>query len=311
MSDRLWNLVRTNQLANPFVLSQVARRQLGVYVLPNRRDSVSLIVDANTAIAHDLGLQFTQSLLSAVSEKAAIPDRICKYLERTDSRETKLDASLPCAQSKCSAYIGKLDSLLKQPKLATAGILETVIRGLSLAVELGLRIQVVRILIRLAQVHVRRGNVVDAILILDDIEGIVLSNCQHFDLGLFHQCKAECLLTAAEGAPDPTDLFHDSLRSLQLAITSFDICQSLEQLMSCVVLAAILADQIGLTGLASFYAVKRLQMLARPTGSFFSEVESSQPKLPGSPARTRQQNPLSPLGQGRGIQTLISWSNDN
>ena len=322
--DRLWNLLRTPQLSNPFALNSAARRMLAGY--SGEVDASSnQVIDSNIAFESDMGLKFVSSHLVGVNS-GSIPDPFVNYLNREKLDVRPDDGSVHGELETC---LTTLDQLLDCPSLPVAAILSTVAHALAISVPLQLSIFTVRILLRLAQLRIRTHSLVEATLILDDIEGPVFSNCTHFDAGRFFEIKADCLIAISEkvhlySVEGQIDLLCDALKAIQTAIVAYDRSHAIDGLLNCTLTAAVVSQKLKVESLCTFYAVKYQQITAADsdTGRFFptdtdSVLETGQPKLPSelthSPKAVKKDmmSPLSPAGRGRGLQTLITWRSNS
>jgi hypothetical protein len=127
---------------------------------------------------------------------------------------------------------------------------------------------------------------------------------------------------------DQIDLVVDAMKCIQFAVSAYDKGGYVAHLSRAVALAAALANKLKVPGLCNFYSVKYSQIAVSNEGytRFFPAEEGSmvvtatgQPKLPSDltnspkPARRKDRlvSPMSPVGRGRGLQTLISWNSGN
>ena len=316
--DRLWGLTKSCRLDHPFSLNSVSKKVLSVY--PHREGLLAVqINDASIATQCELGIKFVECVLSSV-EPNEIPKSIKAYCSRMHVRFAS-----ECINLQLEAIISEMDMHLSESSSQAASLfLASVAKALAISVPLKLDISTSRVLIRLAQYKRENQFVAEALAMLDEIDGIVCSNCSYLDLGIFHLTRAECLLsihsTVSENCDEFTGLLCDAMRSLQSAIASFDRGYCTDKLLHCVITAAVVANKLQQNGMCNFYSVKYHQINAAKNMSslgtrFFPADEcdkSGQPKLPSeltqSPRPGRKENgPLSPIGRARGLQTLISW----
>ena len=316
-SDRVWSLCRSSDITNPLVLCGVAERQNSIQVSCGNK---SRVVRSNVAYEMELGFDFFNHCVKVIDEND-YPETFRIYQQRKTLETVGLQ---PSAMKQLEIIMTDIDSLIRLHELPFSACMSKITRGLSIAVPLHLRISTSRLLIRLAKVKQLTHSLAEAILILDDIESTVVPNSPFQDLGLFFLTRAETLLKLSNGFPeDEIDLMADSLRNLQLAISAFDKAQiRTEELLKCVALAAACSNKLDLSSHCNFYAVKYHQISAayqsgRATRFFPDEDATSvfstgQPKLPSelilSPKSSKFVSPLSPVGTGRGLQTLVSWN---
>lgn len=319
--DRLWGLTKSCRLDHPFSLNNVSKKVLSVY--PHREGLLAVqINDASISIQCELGVKFVECVLSSV-EPNEIPESIKAYCSRMPLRFAS-----ECINLQLEEIISEMDMYLTEStSQASCLFLASVAKALAISVPLKLDISTSRVLIRLAQFKQEKNFVAEALAMLDEIDGIVCSNCSYLDSGIFHLTRAECLLsihsTVSELCDEFIGLLCDAMRSLQLAIASFDKGYCTEKLLYCVLAAAVVAYKLQQNGMCNFYSVKYHQINAAQSvsllGSRFFPAEfdqSGQPKLPSeltqSPRPGKKENgPLSPLGRGRGLQTLISWKTNS
>ena len=316
--DRLWGLTKSCRLDHPFSLNSVSKKILSVY--PHREGLQAVhINDASISIQGELGMKFVECVLSS-AEPNEIPESIKAYCSRMPVRFAS-----ECLNLQLEAIISELDIYLSESSSQASSLfLANVAKGLAISVPLKLGISTSRVLIRLAQFKQENNFVAEALAMLDEIDGIVGSNCSYLDLGIFQLTRAECLLmihsTVSENCDEFIGLLCDAMRSLQLAIASFDRGYCTDKLLHCVITAAVVANKLQQSGMCNFYSVKYHQINAAKNMSslgtrFFPADEcdkSGQPKLPSeltqSPRPGKKEiGPLSPIGRGRGLQTLISW----
>ena len=317
--DRLWSLGKSPQIDNPFCLNNVAKRVLSVY--PHGEGDTQIEINrASASIQSELGLKFCDSIVSCM-DSSHIPETIQSFVSRVQQR-----FSTSCVKQDLEDLIMKLDEILdKTDSGAQSAFLEIAAKALAISVPLKLSISTDRLLIRLAKFKQRQSNIAEALILLDEIEGVVCSNCSYSDVGRFHSTRAECLLSLHSRIPEYSDdsitVLCDALKCLQHAIAAFDRAFSTEKLLQSVLTAAVISNQLEQNGMCNFYSVKYYQISAGTTSSSFKTrffpaegKELGQPQIPLELAQSPRQgknerpaSPLSPFGKGRGLQTLISW----
>ena len=312
--DRVWNLLKVPEIGNPFNLTQAATKMAALNYMENR--SLTAVLKANACIMTELGLSITKATLSSTSTD--IPKCILEYLHRDGVSFPSESKS--CIKAQMETLLLEVDDLLESSHFAATAILSKLARGLSISASRELRITNARLLIRLGRAHERMERTAEGILILDDIVGCIVSNCSHADIGLFHLVRAELLISLSNKATEESsDILCDALESLQFSIAAFDRSKRRSQLLFAVCLAAKVADGLQLESMRNYYAVKFLQIKAADEGmseQFFPCNEGTgQPKIPSelmqSPKGDKKidlGSPMSPVGSGRGLQTLIKWT---
>ena len=325
-SDRVWSLARSGSVNNPLVLNSIAARMTALHPRSDAESFHSLL-DASFAYHAELGRKFIESKTADLPE-ASLPVNFSRYLTRIEVEP----GALPSIGREIDTLVSAADEYLACTPVAVAATLSVITKGLAMSVPLNLRVSTSRLLIRLAKLKLTTGSATECLLILDDIEGPILSNSGYLDIGIFSSVKAECLLSMASSPvtspDDQIDLVVDAMKCIQLAVSAYDKGGFVAHLSRAVALAAALANKLKVPGLCNFYSVKYSQIAVSNEGytRFFPVEEGSmvvtatgQPKLPSDltnspkPARRKDRlvSPMSPVGRGRGLQTLISWNSGN
>ena len=278
--DRVWNMVRaSSELSNPFVLNQISCRQLEFFSSDEKLAQLNTnrICEANIALSLDLSVYFASAIFpsSVVSDFPDLSAHLNKSLERPIKDESFEGLDTLFDPLRMGAIFREISSLL----IVSNG-----------------RIHKARVLLRLARLFNSLNRETQALFLLEDIETTILANCQLFDVGLFHLCKAHCLLGLGK-------VNIDTLKCVQNAITALGKTVNKIVFIECIVLAALISRQLGLDTV-QFYSDMYTAVMSG------AEHMGAQPELPVT-VITQEVFPLSPLGQGRGVQTLIAWSKHN
>lgn len=325
-SDRVGSLARSGSVNNPLVLNSIAARMTALHPRSDAKSYHSLL-DASCAYHAELGRKFIESKTAELPE-TMLPVNFTRYLKRLEVEP----GTLPSIGREIDALVSAADEYLECTPVAVAATLSVITKGLAMSVPLNLRVSTSRLLIRLANLKFKTGSATECLLILDDIEGPIMSNSGFKDIGIFCSVKAECLLYMASSPvaslDDQIDLMVDAMKCLQLAISAYDKGSFVAYLPRALAMAAAVANKLKVPGICNFYSVKYSQIAVANEGymSFFPSEDGSmaitatgQPKLPSEltnspkPARRKDRmvSPMSPVGRGRGLQTLISWNSGN
>lgn len=319
--DRLWAQTRYSDLNNAFGLNNSAKLMEASY--HSAPSSLITSLDANSAICQELGLQYLKVVCDLDSE---VPSSLSQVLNRHGSKFPE-HSNAKTANECINDLLERVDGLLDCPTIPIAAIMESIARGLAISLPLTLKVSTARLLVRLSRLRVHQGALADAVLLLDDIEGVVIANCAFYDIGVFFAVRAEALVSlAASAGDDEAAVLCDALKAVQLSVSAFDKGFATKQLKEAVTLAACICSKLELTGMCNFYSVKFQQINADSgmqerffpleTGDLESVFNLGQPKIPSevtnSPkAKDASVAPMSPAGRGRGLQTLIRWTANN
>lgn len=312
--DRIGNLLRNPEFGNPFCMTDAARKMASIR---SEDCSVHAQLEASTAIAHELGLGF---VLGGFSNLPEIPDFVQRYMNKERSHFPM--ESSETVNARIERMLEGIDGFFLSSKQAPSALLFQISSALAMSVPLGLKISTARLLSRLARVYQQTDRIPEALILLDDLDGIILSSGSHLDAGLLHLTRAEILMSLStkldECEDDHNNLVCDALKSVQMAIAAFDRGHEKEYLANSVGLAAALSHKLDVPGMCNFYAVKYLQIEASDMSERFFPVDGDalgQPKIPSevthSPKTKKdalQTAPGSPVGSARGLQTLIRWT---
>ena len=316
-SDQIWNLLRVPEITNAFNLSQAARKMTCLY--PNHKDALIRNLAVSTAVVGELGQDMVRAFLGSAE---ADTDLFSNYVNRyevsypSDSKE--------CFNAKIDEILIYIDSLTSCHPFPTGAVISELSLGFAIAIPMDLRISTARLLIRVARANQRMDRLAEGFLILDDMEGTIITNCSHYDVGMFHLARTELLIKLSESFDESGQLLIDALKSIQLSVAALDKSMMKNRLLQVVGIAVALCDRLDISGMRNFYSVKFLQIKASDEGMserfFPSDDDSSlgQPKIPSditlspkSPQLKKpllDEPPLSPIGTGRGLQTLIKWT---
>ena len=312
--DRISNLLRNPEYGNPFCMTDAARKMASI-----RPEDGSLHsqLEASTAITHELGLGY---IIGGFGSSYEMADFVQRYINKERSH-FPIESS-ETVNARIDELVGEVDGILKSARCAPSAILFLISSGLAISVPLKLKISTARLLVRLARAHQRMDRIPEAMVLLDELDGIILSNGSHVDSGMLYLSRAETLLSltskVAESEDDHHNLICDALKNTQLAIAAFDRGHEKEYLLDCVGLAAALCTRLDIPGMCNFYAVKYLQIKASDMSERFFPVDGDalgQPKIPSEITHSpkAKKDPLlaapgSPVGSARGLQTLIRWT---
>ena len=316
-SDRLWNVIKSGEKMNAFHMSDNARKIRSVYMPPEQ--GVHSLVEMNAAILNELGLGFVSEV---VNKSHTVPHSVEDYLNRRAN--TFPTENVGIVNAEIERIINDVDAYLNCNPLPLSGVLSELARGFAISIPLGLRISTARLVVRLARTNLMTKRVGESLLHLDDVQATILSNCSYYDMGLFHYVRAEALIALLAELPDSCEdyggILCDALKCMQHSIAALDRADSKDLLLEAVGIAAALCHKLDIGGMKNFYAVKYIQISASDMCECFFPAEDGQalgqPKIPSeithSPKpKKKEESPMSPVGSGRGLQTLIRWSHSN
>lgn len=316
-SDRLWNVIKSGELLNAFHMSDNARKIRSVHMPPEQ--GVHSLMEMNAASLGELGLGFVSDL---VHNSNTVPHSVEDYMNRASNSFPRENEGIVNAE--IERIIHGVDVYLNCSPFPLAGVLSQLARGFAIAIPVGLRISTARLLVRLARTHLMTKRVAECLLHLDDIQATLLANCTYYDMGLFHFVRGEALVALLEDLPDSCedycDILCDALKCMQQSIAALDRANRKDLLLEAVGIAAALCHKLDIGGMKNFYAVKYLQISCSDMSERFFPAEEGQalgqPKIPSaithSPKpKKKEEAPMSPIGSGRGLQTLIRWSHSN
>jgi hypothetical protein len=312
--DRVWNLLKVPDISDSLSLIHAAMKMTALY--HTEKGALLGILRTSAVVMVDLGLEMAKATLGASSSE--LPLSLSNYLERGE-------ISFPpdcgdCSQASIEKIVAEVDELFYSGRFPAAAILSRIQTGLSISKAADLRICSARLLVRLARAHQHAGRLGEGLLILDDVESVIRANCSFSDVGNFYLARAELLLAlAAKFTDDSVDIRCDALKSLQNSVAAFDRSGKRKSLLAAVALAANMSDKLGLESLRNFYSVKFLQIKAADeemSERFFPCQDGiGQPRIlleiaksPRSQKSVDLGSPTSPVGSGRGLQTLIKWT---